>query len=457
MTGKGFLGWSRNRDATEPEYTSGDTYIENEQVLYAVYSNTINVMSSFPSEITSINSQIDYIKFINIPVSRMEEEIVEANIVVDLTYEDIGMVIGYVIEDTLYIASEGTTYLSDGYELFKGFSNLNNIDFSNGDSYYVEDMESMFSFGTGGGIYVDNEDEDYKVMQLSENYYQEPVFSNFEGFRTDNAKTMKKMFYKVDSIDGLSFENFNTSNVEDMSYMFSTTYIREIDVSSFDTSNVTNMSHMFSNNMFLGSINVNKFNTSKVINMSRMFGGNVEYLNIDVSSFDTKNVTNMEEMFAGSNAYAGNIRYLDLRNFNTSNVTNMRSMFSDQNIIIELDLSSFNTSNVVDMSSMFAACSSMNNLVINSFDVKKVMNMSGMFSGCESLLSLDLSHFDTSNVENFSGMFSNCRNLEYLEISKFDGSCATNISSMFRMCYSLLRIDISSLLLILRLFLIMDF
>ncbi|MEZ4818874.1 MAG: BspA family leucine-rich repeat surface protein [Bdellovibrionota bacterium] len=52
--------------------------------------------------------------------------------------------------------------------------------------------------------------------------------------------------------------------------MFSA-YLTTLDVSSFDTSNVTDMSGMFSGTTNLVALNVDNFNTSKVERMAFMF------------------------------------------------------------------------------------------------------------------------------------------------------------------------------------------
>ena len=72
------------------------------------------------------------------------------------------------------------------------------------------------------------------------------------------------------------------------------------------------------------SINFNNnFNTSNVTNMSRMFYGCRSLTSLDLSSFNTSNVTDMSDMF--NSCYS--LTSLDLSSFNTSNVTDMYWMF----------------------------------------------------------------------------------------------------------------------------------
>lgn len=265
----------------------------------------------------------------------------------------------------------------------------------------------------------------------------------------------------------IGLENLDTSNVENMSSMFSGCMkLTSFDLSKFDTSKVTDMSYMFQNCMRLTSLDVKNFNTANVTNMSWMFSGCKILENLDISVFDTANVTNMQGMFESCNKLPS----LNLTNFDTASVTNMSRMFENCNTISNLDVSEFNTSNVEDMWNMFVSCSALTAINIKKFDTSKVTNMASMFSGCKSLTSLDVSAFDTANVEGmelmFSGcekltsldlskfvtskvkymtqMFDNCRSLTSLKVSNFDTSNVTNMDNMFDSCIALAKLDLSS-------------
>ena len=66
---------------------------------------------------------------------------------------------------------------------------------------------------------------------------------------------------------------------------------------NFDTSNVHNMTNMFENCQTLTSLDLSNFNTSSVRNMSGMFEDCSALTSLDLSSFDTSNVFNMDYMF----------------------------------------------------------------------------------------------------------------------------------------------------------------
>jgi len=184
--------------------------------------------------------------------------------------------------------------------------------------------------------------------------------------------------------------------------------IEKLDLSNFNTSNVTDMCFMFAGCSSLTSIDLSSFNTSQVTNMDEMFGGCSSLASIDLSSFNTSKVTNMDGMFGTCSSLIS----LDLSNFNTSKVTNMQSMFDGCSSLTSLDLNGFNTSKVTDIGYMFYECSSLTSLDVSNFNTSKVTNMQGMFYGCSSLTSLDLSSFNTSQVTNMSSMFSGCKKLQ---------------------------------------------
>lgn len=178
-----------------------------------------------------------------------------------------------------------------------------------------------------------------------------------------------------------------------------------------DTSQVTDMSYMFSYCSNLTSLNLSNFDTSSVINMNDMFSNCFNLTELDVSGFDTSNVTDMSSMFY----FCFNLKTLNLKNFNTSKVENMNSMFYHCENITNLDLSSFNTSNVTDMDWMFSNCSSLIDIDLSSFDTSNVISMYRMFGSCSSLTTLDLSSFDTSKVLSIQLMFSKCSNLKLID------------------------------------------
>ena len=216
--------------------------------------------------------------------------------------------------------------------------------------------------------------------------------------------------------------------------------IEKLDLSSFNTSNVTDVHRMFYGCSSLTSLDLSNFYTSSVTSVSQMFYGCDSLTSLDLSSFNTSNVTDMYMMFSNCSSLTS----LDLSSFNTSKVTNMINMFSYCSSLTSLDLNGFNTSSVTNMGNMFGDCSSLTSLDLSCFNTSNVTDMGWMFRNCSAITSLDVSNFNTSNVTNMYGMFWNCSSLITLNLSSFNTSSVTNMGSMFSNCSYLTILDLSN-------------
>ena len=270
-------------------------------------------------------------------------------------------------------------------------------------------------------------------------------------FNTSKVTNMSYMFLPAepgdwDSVVVLTTSNndvkptllnkINNSNVELMSAPSLSYYssLEKLDLGDFNTSNVTNMNYMFCGCSSLTSIDLKNFNTSNVTNMNRMFYNCSSLTSIDLSSFNTSNVTNMSNMFDNCSSLTS----LDLSSFNTSNVTNMEYMFRNCSSLTSLDLSVFNTSNVTNMEYMFRNCSSLTSLDLNNFNTSNVTNMNSMFCDCSSLTSLDLRGFSVLTTSQGSHTFSSCTSLKYLDISNCYFDDLNKILTVLKDCTNLI-------------------
>jgi surface protein len=226
-------------------------------------------------------------------------------------------------------------------------------------------------------------------------------------WNTDNVTSMRGLFagakFNTTPTKIFKSEGWNTSNVEDMSYMFALTNLLEWDfLSSLKTSKVTNMRDMF--------------------NYASLF-------NQDISNWKVGNVTDMREMF--NNAPAFN---RDISSWKVGNVTDMREMFrndpdnSGVESTFNSDISSWDVSKVTDMACMLCDAKAFNGN-ISSWDVSKVTNMSYMFYNV-SLFNGDISKWEVGNVTDMSVMFYNA-SIFNSDISSWDVSKVTNMRYMF--------------------------
>ena len=260
---------------------------------------------------------------------------------------------------------------------------------------------------------------------------------DFSNIDTSEVNTMSAMFYWMRNLKTINFGNFNTSKVTDMSAMFGCTFnLIELNLSTFDTSKVIGMSYMF-HGTYVQKLDLSSFNTSNVINMYSMFEATSRLKEIKFGdNYNTEKVTNMGRMFTNTPVLVG----LNLSKFNTKNVTNMAHMFESAKSIQSLDLSSFDTSNVTDMNAMFSSMYSIVSLDISNFNTQKVTDMNNMFSEMLELVTLDISNFNTKNVVNFQSMFAIDEShsvrggrLEKIYVNNdFDLSSATETSGLFK-------------------------
>ena len=96
-------------------------------------------------------------------------------------------------------------------------------------------------------------------------------------------------------------EDWDTSNVTDMSRLFNWAVRFDGDLSRWDTSKVTNMSYMFYEAMSF-NCDLSRWDTSKVTDMSYMFHGATEF-NGFLTRWDTSNVTDMSYMFCDATSF----------------------------------------------------------------------------------------------------------------------------------------------------------
>ena len=131
-----------------------------------------------------------------------------------------------------------------------------------------------------------------------------------EAFKINKDTVMKKEFCpktkaelikiikeKLENDKNADLTGIDTSNITDMSYLFSNLAPEEIDISTWDVSNVTNMEFMFAW-CFKLKCEISYWNVENVENMNSMFYFCKEF-NSNLSSWDISSVKNMHEMFKG--------------------------------------------------------------------------------------------------------------------------------------------------------------
>ncbi|WFQ93042.1 BspA family leucine-rich repeat surface protein [Mycoplasma feriruminatoris] len=139
---------------------------------------------------------------------------------------------------------------------------------------------------------------------------------------------------------------------------------------------ITSLKTAFSENINSKIEGIENWDVSNVTDMSYMFFRAFNF-NQDISSWDTSKVVDMNNMF--SNAYKFN---QPIGNWNVSNVTNMSSMFFNA-LSFNQPIGNWNTSNVKRMACMFD-CAENFNQDISNWDVSKTEYITNMFYEAES-------------------------------------------------------------------------
>ena len=354
-----------------------------------------------------------------------------------------------------------------------------------------------FYYGEKGSLGADEYDlnKDWKTPEWynknCERFVTKVVFD--KSFAQARPTTCYEWFWKfgeLTSVEGI--ENFNTSNVTNMSNMFyGCTVLSSLDVSNFNTSNVTNMSSMFSSCKSLTTLNLSNFNTSNVTNMRYMFFSCKSLITLDLSSFDTRKVTDISYMFNGcsnlTTIYASD-------KFVLSSVTTVeggKEVFSgDRNLkgAIAYDPSTYDKTyatinggyfldkkytrpwvkyangtlsfqygykktlgndeyplNEEDNSPSWNEKRDVTKVVFDkSFAQVRPTSCYKWFYNFGKLTTIEgIENLNTSNVTNMGYMFYGCSVLTSLDVSNFNTSNVTNMSSIFNSCKKLTFLDVS--------------
>ena len=153
----------------------------------------------------------------------------------------------------------------DCQELFANLNNIKEIDLSNFDIYYIQNMKNMFANCTNLEKVTFNE------------YTYTPELYNLEG-----------LFYGCNSL-------------------------KSVDLSMFGVNQVLSKKEIFYNCSSLIKLNLSQFFAEQVNNKEGMFKGCTKLKYVDISNFDTSEVSSviMSNLFDGCNSLA----YVNLSNF----------------------------------------------------------------------------------------------------------------------------------------------
>ncbi len=233
--------------------------------------------------------------------------------------------------------------------------------------------------------------------------------------------SMNQMFRNCSNLVVSATDVPDLTNVTDMSKMFQSAGLGNVDFTGWDVSGVTNMSEMFNGAASFNG-DLSDWDVSAVTDMNNMFYG-ASAFNSDLSAWDPISVNDMAYMFYGASSFSG-----DLSGWSTGSLSAMNHMFENATNF-DSDLTSWDVSGIADMTSVFKNASSFNG-DLSGWDVSGVTNMNSLFYGASSFNS-DISGWDVSTVTDLQQIFYNATNFNG-DISSWNVGAVANLYAAFR-------------------------
>ena len=127
------------------------------------------------------------------------------------------------------------------------------------------------------------------------------TINGLENVNMSNVSDMNYMFFNCSSLNRLDLSMINVDNVTSMQSMFAgCTSLISLNVTNWNTSNVTNMREMFNGCTLLAEITgLENFNVSNVEDISYLFFNDKSLESLDLTKWNISKVTNMKQMFSG--------------------------------------------------------------------------------------------------------------------------------------------------------------
>ena len=258
---------------------------------------------------------------------------------------------------TIYASDKFVTdYVHYGGNVFKGCTNLKGYDLSKTnytyancgtDGYFTPVFEyAEFDGGTGTLTFRHglSKPEEAYALNLGESEpgwlthnkeIKEVVFD--ASFANARPTGCYKWFYDCTNLATIEgFENLNTENMTNMSYMFFLCRnLSSLDLTNFNTGNVTEMWGMFEGCEGLTSLDLTSFNTANVTDMNKMFSGCSTLTTIYVSEKFVTDQVRGYDMFSGCTSlkgYSNSMRDHNYANYKTGYFTKLVGKNGDEKI-----------------------------------------------------------------------------------------------------------------------------
>ena len=289
-------------------------------------------------------------------------------------------------------------------------------------SYATPGIYTVSITGTGQGFRFNNGGDRNKLMDIGQWGSISGSWSNtFIGCFNLIATTPDALVLETTNLeltfDGASrfngyINNWNTSNVTGMIYMFRNATSFNQNIGSWNTGNVTAMIGMF-NSATSFNQNIGSWNTGKVARMDGMFNA-VTVFNQNIGSWDVSKVTNMSYMLFNATTF-NNLGSNSINNWRPISCSTFQSMFQNALAFNQpignwtIGTGSQIPGTGISMGGMFGNADAFNQN-IGAWNVEKVTSMANMFDNTNLFNnsgSSDINNWRPISCSSFSNMFIN--------------------------------------------------
>jgi len=268
-----------------------------------------------------------------------------------------------------------------------------------------------------------------------------------------NITTMEGMLQSTQQLE-IDTQYLLTKNVTTTTQMFYGSQVKNIDTRSFEVRARTTLQNAFGSNQAISLVSdYEKMDTRNITNMSYMFASS-KISQIDLSSFDTNKATSYTNVFQSATTTDVWCKtYADMTKLQGSGsvpATLTMRIRTPAPYVMAVDADFSGTTNgtfvytgtkpyvVIPVTIKGVTVTSYAGMFQNNTVVRGVMNhsavitdMSNMFKGC-TVKNLDLSRLDTRAVTNMTSMFENTTVLETLHIPRFNTQALLTTTNMFK-------------------------
>lgn len=298
-----------------------------------------------------------------------------------------------------------------------------------GTSYYI-DSES-----TSSPYYYSINIQDFGLTALFDCFrlfYFSDVQTIINIPYTEYINNMSSMFESADIVN-IDFTNWRFDNVVDMNNMFKHSDIEHVEIINKTFPKLINASDMFLGCRMLASVNLNNWTANNLLDASDLVGGCSRLVSASIKNWNVPSLTSAEGIISGCESLLS----VDLSNFNAPLNKSCAFLFSGDEKLKTVNLTGFSFQSVEDASFMFNRCCELTDIIgIEDLDTRSLKDAEEMFVDCDSLEKLDFSNWNTDSLENMKYMFNWCSSIKSIT---FGGNLnnVTNIYASFMYCPNL--------------------